>query len=28
VALGRSRLGIVRPDNFAQGNGERWRLRC
>jgi hypothetical protein len=27
VALGRSRLGIVRPDNFAEGNGERWRLR-
>ena len=21
VALGRSRLGIVRPDNFAEGNG-------
>jgi hypothetical protein len=27
VALGRSRLGIVRPDNFAEGDGERWRLR-
>jgi hypothetical protein len=27
VALGRSRLGIVRPDNFTEGNGERWRLR-
>ena len=22
MALGRSRLGIVRPDNFAEGNGE------